>query len=329
MKLNKIEKIIIAVILLGLILVGGTFMFVVPSFKEIEKNNKVLAENRLEKAELDNTLARLDTIDADIETQKNEAKKAEGGFYPDLTTYEASEFAQAYMKAYNLDAHEMSLSPISTRDLTLEFYNPEPVEYDLKTSAAAAKNVENDSGSGDEMVVEGSFKDGGKEYSISVNSVVDAVITDSDGNEIAPAKYSDTMKKVYRAAICKAVSTGKIKQTVGFVEATYEVIGKYSDYEKFIDHIYDLDRATMFKTVKFPATIEIETEEDSEAMYVSESGTLVSASEAAGKMTMVEPDTVVKVELTMYLLCAEPMEGLKNIDADGVKVVVDQRPINY
>ena len=93
MKLNKIEKIVIIVILLGVILVGGGFVFVMPSFEAIGRNSKTLAANLLEKAELEETLSRLDTIDADIDTQKKDALKLEGGFYPDLTTYEASEIA--------------------------------------------------------------------------------------------------------------------------------------------------------------------------------------------------------------------------------------------
>lgn len=335
MKLNKVEKIIIAVILLGLILVGGAFIFVVPSFNEIGKNSETLAANLLEKAELDNTLARLDTIDADIEAAKADAKKAEGGFYPDLTTYEVGEFIKAYLKAQNLDAHKMNISPLATRDITLETLLPADVEYELKDSAAAAKNVEGGEANAPEAyeegvaVVEGTFKDGGKDYKINVNSTIDVVITDSEGNEIAPSKYSDTMKKVYKAAVCRAVMTGDTRQTVGFVQAECEIEGKYGDYVKFIDHIYDLGRATMFETVKFPATIEIEEEGDSEAMYVSESGTLMQGSQANGKLTMVEDDTVIKEELTIVFLCVEPMEGIKDIDADGTKIVVDQRPIVY
>ena len=61
MKLNKIEKIIVAVILLGLILVGGAFIFVLPSFQNIAKNSAVLVKNMQEKLELDEKLERLKT----------------------------------------------------------------------------------------------------------------------------------------------------------------------------------------------------------------------------------------------------------------------------
>jgi len=325
MKLNKIEKIILVVILLGLILVGGAFMFVMPSFNQISKNNDVLAKNLQEKAELDTRLARLDTIDADIETEKTNAKKAEGGFYPDLTTYEASELAMTYLKKANLEAHEISIAPLSTQDLSLEYFIPAEVKYDLKESAAAAKGTNPD----EVTLVEGEFMDGSKKYTIEATSVLNAVIRDEEGNEIDPAKYSDTMKKVYKAAVCKAVATGNMKETVAFIQATYTVKGEYKNYEKFIDHIYSLDRATMFTAVNYPATITIKEDKDSETLYIGEDGTIAQGSEANGKQTMVQDDTVIEEELTIVFLCVEPMEGVKTLDADGTSIVVDQRPIIY
>jgi hypothetical protein len=327
MKLNKVEKIIIVVILLGLILVGGAFMFVVPSFQQIGKNNEVLAKNLQEKAELDDRLSRLNTIDADIETQKSNARKAEGGFYPDLTTYEASELAMAYLKSANLEAHEISITALATRDVNLEYFIPAEVNYELKANAAAAKNTGSDAEQ--EEVVEGQFTDGGKKYVITVNSTINVVITDENGNEVDPAKYSDTMKKVYKAAVCKACATGGVKQTVAFIQATYTVKGKYADYAKFIDHIYSLDRATMFGSVVYPATMTIKEDKDSETLYIGENGTIATGSEANGKETKVTDDTEIEEDLTIMFLCVEPMEGLKTLDADGTKIVVDQRPTIY
>ena len=325
MKLNKIEKIILVVILLGLILVGGAFVFVVPSFNQINKNNDVLTKNLQEKAELDDRLARLNTIDADIDTQKSNAKKAEGGFYPDLTTYEASELAMAYLKSANLEAHEISIANLATRDLSLEYFVPAEVKYDLKESAAAAKSTD-----GDEVqLLEGEFMDGNKKYTIEASSILGVTIRDENGTEIDPAKYSDTMKKVYKAAVCKTVVTNSMRETVAYIQASYKVKGKYADYAKFIDHIYTLDRATMFTAVNFPSTTTIKEDKDSTTAYVGEDGTLAMGDEANGKQTMVKDDTVIEQELTIIFLCVEPMEGLKTLDADGTKVVVDQRPTIY
>lgn len=324
MKLSKVEKIVVAVILLGLILVGGTFLLIMPSFERIGKETKTLEANLLEKAELDERLSRLDTIDADITNSKNEAIKLEGGFFPDLTTYEASELAMAYMTAHNLESHTISINDLSTRDLSLEYAVPAEAEYDLKVFSQSAKAT------GDvEVLAEGQFKDGGKTYSIVVDSAISATIVDEEGNEIAPAKYTDTMKKVYKAAICRFVSESEISQTVAEVTAAYEVKGKFSDYMKFIDDMYKNERAITFDSLTIPMTATIEEESDSDAAFINEAGELMTGSDANGKEVLVEDDTEVKVNVTITFLCVEPMESLKTVDADGTTVVVDQRPAVY
>ena len=320
MKLNKIEKIIIAIILLGLILVGGTFMFVMPSIQEIDKQNKTLDANLKEKADLETQLQRLETIDNDIAEQKKDALKYDGGFYPDLTTYEASEIAMAYLKESGLEAHAISLTELTTFDLSLEYYDPAAVSYPLKEYSASARTA------GEESVasVEGEFTDGGKKYTVTVGSVTDVTISDAEGNVIDPARYTDTMKKAYKAAVCKSVYQAKTKQTVAVVEATYEVTGKYSDYEKFVDHIYSLDRATAFDGIMFPQTVEIQQEKGSDTLFVGEDGTVSQGAEANGQL-LVE----ITQELTLLFMCVEPMDSLKTVDADGTSVVVDQRSIIY
>lgn len=324
MRLSKVEKIVVAVILLGLILVGGTFLLVVPSFEEIGKAQKMLDANLEEKAALDQRLARLDTIDGDITASKNEAVKLEGGFFPDLTTYEASEIAMAYMTSHNLDAHTISIDEIETRDLTLQYFVPAEAEYDLKTYSQSAKAT------GDtEVLAEGEFKDGGKTYTITVSSATEATISDEDGNEIAPAKYTDTMKKVYKAAICRFISDGDTSQTVAAITANYEVKGKFSDYMQFIDDMYTNERAVTFDSLTIPMTATIEEDEDSTTAYINEAGELQIGSEANSKEVIVEDDTEVTVSVSIVFLCVEPMEGLKTVDANGTTVVVDQRSAVY
>ena len=324
MKLSKVEKIVVAVILLGLILVGGTFLLIMPSFERIGTETKTLEANLLEKAELDERLSRLDTIDADITNSKNEAVKLEGGFFPDLTTYEASELAMAFMTSHNLEAHTIALTDITTKDLSLEYTVPVSAEYDLKVFSQSAKAT------GEvEVLAEGQFKDGGKTYTIVVNSVTSATIVDEEGNEIAPAKYTDTMKKVYKAAICRFVNEGDVSQTVAQVNATYEVKGKFSDYMKFIDDMYKNERAITFDSLTIPMTATIKEDEDSDAAFINEAGELMTGTEANGKEVLVEDDTVVTVPVSITFLCVEPMESLKTVDANGTTVVVDQRPAVY
>lgn len=324
MRLSKVEKIVVAVILLGLILVGGTFLLIVPSFERIGKETTILEANLLEKAQLDERLSRLDTIDADISNSKTEAIKLEGGFFPDLTTYEASELAMAFMTSHGLEAHTISLNEITTKDLTLEYTVPSSVEYDLKVYSQSAKATD-----GEETLAEGQFKDGGKTYTITVDSPTTVTINDEDGNEIAPSKYTDTMKKVYKAAICRFVNEGEVTQTVAQVTANYEVKGKFSDYMKFVDDMYKNERAIMFDSLTIPMTATINEDEDSDVAFINEAGELRTGAEANGKQVIVEDDTVVTVPVTITFLCVEPMESLKTVDANGTTVVVDQRPAVY
>lgn len=324
MRLNKLEKIIIVVILLGLVIIGGGFMFVLPSYENIGKNSKTLASNLQEKVELEEKLARLDTIDADIETQKKDAIKYEGGFYPDLTSYEASEIAMAYLKNSGLEAHTIAISPISTKDVKLEYYLPSEVEYDLKTYSAAVK-----SDNGEDTIASGEFLDGNKKYSISVSSILDITISDDNGNVVAPAKYSDTMKKVYKAALCDLANTEDTAQTVAATLVTYEVTGKSKDYIDFIDHIYSLERATSFESVTIPMTTTINEDENSTTMFVNENGSVSQGSEANGQEVIVTDSTEITQELSLILFSVEPMNPVKSIDADGTTIVLDQRPTVY
>jgi hypothetical protein len=295
-----------------------------PSFQRIEKESKTLASNLEEKAQLDEKLARLDTIDADIDSTKKDALKYEGSFYPDLKSYEASEIAMAYLKESGLETHGIQVTSLSTRPLTLEYFYPKDVEYDLKSYSSAA-NTE----TGDNALVEGEFIDGNKKYSISISSVTDVTIVDDSGNIIDPSKYTETMKKMYTAAVCKYAVANEISQTVAFTQATYTVKGKFSDYAKFIDHVYSLERATTFERVLYPMTLTIEEDKDSETAYVGEDGTVSVGSEANGEMVMVTDDTEVEEEVTIIFMSVEPMNALKTVQADGTSVVVDQRPAVY
>ena len=330
MKLNKVEKIVITVILLGVILIGGTFMFVIPSFNQIGANGKVLAANIVERDELDIRLSRLDTIDADIDSQKKNAITYEGHFYPDLTNYETSEIAMALLKDSGLDTHSITVTPISTQDITLEMFLYPDVSYTLKDYSAAAKEETDEN-----KLEEGQFIDGGKKYTASATGVTEVVITDEAGEVIDPSKYTDKMKWASKMAVCKFVASSNINQVVGVTKATYAVKGKYIDYKNFIDHIYSLERATSFQQVIYPVTTTItdededEDEDDVSEYYIDEGGTLRTKEEAAGKETFVEDDTIVSEDVTIIFMSVEPMEEVKTLNIDGTNIVVDQDPVSY
>ena len=334
MKLNKIEKIIVAVILLGVILVGGAFMFIVPTFEKMDKANKEIEANKLERANLESELSRLNTIDNEISESKAEAIKHEGDFYPELTTYESSEIAMALMKSCGLKAYELSVTSLSTEDLTLEYSVSPEVKYDLKDYAMAAKNAGEEAASED-AELSGTFKDGNNTYTVAVGSVSGAQILDENGTPVEPSRYSERMKKVLKGAVCRYVQDSNAGQTVACTKVTYDVTGKFSDYMKFIDYVYSLDRASMFTSVNIPMTMEIPDEDEDEdeegsTYYIREDGTLATAEESAADSQMiVTDDTEVTKTLTIEFLTVEPMDQLKTVDAGGTKIVVDQRPAVY
>lgn len=327
MKLNKIEKIVVIVILLGLILGGGFFLFVMPSYKKIDAAQKKLDANLQEQAQLNDRLSRLDTIDGDITAKKQDALKYEGTFYPDLTTYEASEIAMAYMKKCGLEAHAISITPLTTRDLTLEYSTPVDIKYDLKTYGRSAKEAEG----GTEAELTGTFEENGKKYSIVINNLSNVQILKEDGTPVTT--YTENMQKVYKAAVCRYAQENNMAQTVAVTQAKYEVTGKFEDYMKFVDYIYARPKATSFVSVAIPMTVEIKKDkkdgQSDSASYIGEDGYVYTEEEAAAMVVPVTKDTEISKELTLTFFSVEPMDSQHSVDADGTEVVVDERTKVY
>ena len=319
MNLGKIEKTIIAVLVIGAIIGFGIFLFVVPSFKKIEtadnRYNSLLAEQQ----SIFEKLEREKTIDDEIKTAKKESEKLEGSFYPDLTTYEATEATLAYLKACNLDTHAISVTEMETDELKLQDYEDVIVEYQLKAFSEDARGVD------ENALTEGQFKDGNKVYTVTYSGITDIQIADADGNVIEKTKYTDMMKKVYNKTLCRAAEEADATQVVGTVTLDFMIDGLYKDYLKFIDYINDLDRASRLKEVRIPMTIEINEDEDSGNVYVDEGGNVLEGSEANGGEIVCEDDTMLKdIEVHLTFFCVEPMEDLATIDAADEKIVVNQ-----
>lgn len=313
MNLSKIEKAFIIILVVGAIVAGGIFLFVLPAKDNIDAANARLGSLKVEEENLNAELAREATIDDEIKTAKTSAEKLEGGFYPDLTTYEAVEIILAHLKANNLKTYGVEANMLSTEDLELEFYTEEPVVYDLKTYSQSAK------GADENALLEGQFKDGNKVYTVAANSITDIVITDEAGNKVETSKYTETMTKAHKEALCRLAADSKIKQTIGVTEVSFEVEGKYGDYLKFIDFIYNLDRASYMADVEIPMTYEPDAD--------SEEGEVLGAVEEATEMNLVLPcdeDTDVKVSMAVKFYSVEQMEELETIDASGESIVVNQ-----
>lgn len=319
MNLGKIEKTIIAVLVIGAIIGFGIFLFVVPSFQKIEKADKRYDSLLAEQQTIYEKLERENTIDDEIKTAKKESEKLEGSFYPDLTTYEATEATLAYLKACNLDTHSISVSEMETYELMLESYEDVIVEYQLKTYSEDARGID------ENALTEGQFKDGNKVYTVTYSGISDIQITDEEGNVIEKSKYTDTMVKVYNKSLCRAAQANETKQVVGAITLEFEVDGLYKDYLKFLDYVNDIERASILEDVTIPMTVEINESKDSENLYVDESGAVLTGSEANGGEVVCEDDTMLKdVEVKLTFYCVEPMEDLATIDAADEKIVVNQ-----
>lgn len=319
MNLGKIEKTIIAVLVIGAIIGFGIFLFVVPSFQKIEKADKRYDKLLAEQQTIFEKLERENTIDDEIKTAKKESEKLEGSFYPDLTTYEATEATLAYLKACNLETHGITVSAMETRDLMLESYEDVIVEYQLKTYSEDARGVD------ENALTEGQFKDGNKVYTVTYSGISDIEIADEEGNVIEKSKYTDMMTKVYNKTLCRAAMANETEQVVGAITLNFQVNGLYKDYLKFLDYVNDIERASLLEDVRIPMTIKIEEEEDSENVYVDEAGNILTGSEANGGEVTCEDDTMLKeIDVKLTFFCVEPMEDLATIDAADEKIVVNQ-----
>lgn len=315
MNLTKIEKIIIAILVVGGILAAGIFMFVKPAYDEIDKANKSLKNMQQQEDDINAKLARESTIDTEIKDAKKDAETLEGSFYPDLTTYEAVEVALEYLKECNLTIESIEATPLTTAELSLEYFVEEPVLYDLKSFSQSAR------GTDEEALLEGQFKDGSKVYTITVTDVNDIQITDADGNIVEAKKYTDTMKDAYKEALCRFAANSKVFQTVGVTEVGFEITGKYQDYLKFVDYLFDQERATYMNETTIPMTITVTG--NSDAVYVDEAGNMVTGDKAKGETTC-KDDTIVTVGCKVKFMSVEQMEELETIKAGQADIVVNQ-----
>lgn len=318
MNLTKLEKAVIIILVVGGILAAGVFFFILPAYKGIETANKNLDNMKSQRQQIEEQLAREATIDDEIAKEKKDAEALEGDFYPDLTTYEAVEITLAHLKECDMLAtEEVVVTPMTTDTLTLSYFIPSEVIYDLKTYSAKAH------GEDENALLEGEFLDKGKRYSVAVYSLTEVEIRDVESGEtVEKPKYTNTMKDAYKEAICRYAAANTSMQTIGATTVTFVVRGTYENYLKFIDYVFDIERATHMDTVIIPMTHIIE-EEDGK-IYVDEMGNVVPQGEASQGETPYEAEDIVEQEIKFILYSVEPMEELANIDAAGVTVVVNQ-----
>ena len=324
MNLSKVEKIIIMVLVVGGILAAGFFFLFKPAYDGIGKAEKNLQAAETAHAELMTKLERLNTIDDDIKTAKADVSDLEQKFYPDLTTYEAVEIILAQMKEYEMDTLAVKVSQLTTEDLELEYFEEEPVIYDLKTYAQNAKEPDEN----EVVLTEGQFRDGDKVYTITVSSLSDVTITDDAGTVIEPSKFTETMTKAYKEAICKYAFNSKLEQTVSAVTLEFEVEGEYKKYLEFIDYLYNFERATYLPEVEIPMAFVANIEEgklygpNDEELDID----VDIPDNYAGKVSvdLQDDDIITEVPVKVVLYGVEQIEELENVDINGVKIVTNQ-----
>ncbi|MCM1335082.1 MAG: YhcB family protein [Bacteroides sp.] len=317
MNLTKLEKTVIIILVVGGILAAGIFFFIVPAYKGIETANNNLDNMKSQRQAIEEQLAREATIDDEIADAKKEAETMEGDFYPDLTTYEAVEITLAYLRDCDMTTDAITVSPMSTSSISLDVYTPVEIIYDLKTYSAAAR------GTDENALLEGQFLDGNKRYTISVGSITDITIADAESGEaVEVSRYTETMKDAYKEALCRyAVSSG-LNQTIGATTVSFTVKGTYENYLKFIDYVFDIERATYMNAVVIPMTHGAEAEEGT--TYVDEMGNVVPNEQVSQGDVAYEADDEIEQAINFVYYSVEPMEALDNIDAAGVTIVVNQ-----
>lgn len=317
MNLTKLEKTVIIILVVGGILAAGFFFFDLPAYQGIEKANKNLDNMKAQRQQIEEQLAREATIDSEIEEAKKGAETLEGDFYPDLTTYEATEIVLAYLKDCDMTTDGITVAPMATGNLSLAYFIPSEVIYNLKTYSQAAR------GTDENALLEGEFLDRNKKYSISANSLTDVQITDVESGEtVEKSKYTDAMKEAYKEAVCRYAAANAATQTIGATTVSFTVQGTYENYLKFIDYVFDIERATHMGSVVIPMTHSIEAEEGK--IYVDEMGNIVPTNQVSQGETAYEPDDPIEQSITFILYSVEPMKELETIDAAGVSVVVNQ-----
>lgn len=136
MKISKQERILIIVFLVAAIIGVGIFVFVLPNFNKIETNNKQLAAVESELQEINTHLDHAQTIDGEISQAYEDGKNLADTFFDDLTEYEADEIVRQFIASgTDITVDGLSISPFSTRTISISVFKPTEVTYPLKEFA--------------------------------------------------------------------------------------------------------------------------------------------------------------------------------------------------
>ena len=282
MKLSSKEMIILAVFLSIVIMVAGTFLFILPEYEKIEPNKNTLQAAKNEKDQIYASLERENTIDQEIQDAIDQANTNSLYFYDDMTTHEADVIIRGILEATNMSTKYLTLDNFATTTLTVTDYIETVVTYPLK------------------------------EYSGYVPEVIDmsglTVQYDEEGNLVIPEDFQEKYEDALKEYMTLILSTQA--QTVGAISAKFTVEGTRADFLNFLNYVANLEKATLIDstTVAYTHTVTNTVGspvigEDGEELPVISGGGNSSTTEV-----QVNDNTIISADVTMTLFCVAPMQ---------------------
>ncbi|MCH5199831.1 MAG: hypothetical protein J1F60_02635 [Oscillospiraceae bacterium] len=286
MKLSNKELTILSVFLAIVIMVAGTFVFILPEYEKIEPNKNTLQSAKDEKNRLYASLERENTIDQEIQDAIDQANKFALYFYEDLTTYEADVIVREILEATNMSAKSLTLSDYAASELTVTDYVETMVSYPLKDFSGYDPGILN-----------------GANFPIEY---------DENGKLIVPEayveKYGDQALTEYLTA---KLSTQA--QTVGAITVTFTIEGTRGDFLNFLNYVADLDRATIINNTKVSYTSSANNDNNNNNNGAPAEGEGEEAAPAApagngGDDVQLNDNSKVSALVSMTLYCVTPMQ---------------------
>lgn len=223
MKMTKREKVTVAVFIVLVILAAGAFLLVLPEYNRIEVNRSELEEAKVYRDQIYQNLTREGTIDQELETASESAKRFASFFYNDMTTFEADKIFREIIENAGLETDSLSIGQFSTSTLTVSEYTNAAVMYPLKEYAGYSE----DKGLSD------------------VDLSAYPLQFDEEGKVIVSEELQGVLDE-YKSTLKEYVNNmlSLTSQTLGTITANFNITCTNEEYLKFLDYVHNLERAT-------------------------------------------------------------------------------------
>ena len=140
MKLNYRDKVILAVVLALIVLIGGFFGLIKPKSNEIKENKATLAARQAEKADKERKIAKIKPLTEEIEKLYNETGEISKIFVPMEevnTTVKLDEYMQTLANENNVRISTLNLGETEVSQLEFYYYTPNDVGGELTLDYAS------------------------------------------------------------------------------------------------------------------------------------------------------------------------------------------------